>query len=411
MRAETFQASNGLRLISGGYPHPDDSAQVMGDTSGRLLLDATKEARAAGFDVSLEAKQRNATPGNLSRFRFTHISGAMAENSPPAWLVRGVLERDALAMFFGDPGSGKSFGAVDLAAAVATGRDWHGHRVTEGPVLFIAGEGRNGLARRFRAWEIVAGVSLEKAEIYLSPGATALTDWPAVESLMAAAGEVKQLLGRPPVLVIVDTVARNFGPGDENSTADMTDFIRGCDEIRQSLGCCVLLVHHSGHGDKTRARGAMALKGALDFEYRFQRDESGVIRVEATKVKDHESPPPMAFKLASVELGADAEGEPIRSAVLHPVTYEPPASRGKAGRGKHQTTALQTLRDLLSRQRERLTASGHDPEGARVTVADWRDACADEGLDRRRFPEVRESLARAGRIHLDHGYVRPLGDG
>lgn len=410
LSAEFFQASNGLRLVPGGYPHPDDQPLVMGDETGRILIEAHAEARSAGFDVSFETQRRNAADANAPRFRFTHIASAMVENRPPDWLVRGVLERDSLAMFFGDPGSGKSFGAVDLAAAVATGRDWHGHRVTAGPVLFIAGEGRNGLARRFRAWQVVAGASLEKADIYLSPGATALTDWPAVELLTEAAADIARRLGRSPVLVIVDTVARNFGPGDENSTADMTDFIRGCDEIRQTLGCCVLLVHHSGHGDKTRARGAMALKGALDFEYRFQRDESGVIRLEATKVKDHEFPPPMAFKLAPVELGNDAEGEPIRSAVLRPVSYEPPATRGKAGRGKHQIVALRVLRDLLNRQRERLESSGHDPETARVSLADWRDACADEGVDRRRFHEIRESLVKAGRVHLDHGYVSPLGD-
>lgn len=410
MSAEIFHAPNGLRLVPGGYPHHEDAGLVLGDSTGSLLIDAQRAARDAGFDLSLNAQRQNASGEQDRRFRFTKIAKAMAAVCPPNWLVRGLLERETLALFFGDPGSGKSFCAVDLAACVATGTDWHGHRVTRGPVLFIAGEGRNGLIRRFQAWQTASGVSLDRADIYLSPGATALTDWPSVETLLTAGREAVGHLGNPPGLVIVDTVARNFGPGDENSTSDMTAFIRGCDELIQTFGCCVLLVHHSGHADKTRARGAGALKGALEFEYRFDRDESGLIRFEATKVKDHEFPPPMAFKLASVDLGVDPDGQPIRSAILRTVSYEPPATRGKTGRGKHQTMALQVLGDLLASHRARLESSGHDPERARVTLADWRDACADAGIDRRRFPEVKESLAKSGRIHCDHGFVRLVGE-
>jgi RecA-family ATPase len=48
-------------------------------------------------------------------------------------------------------------------------------------------------------------------------------------------------LDEPPALVIFDTVARNMGPADENSTQDMTGFVRACDEIRTAWGCTVSL--------------------------------------------------------------------------------------------------------------------------------------------------------------------------
>jgi putative DNA primase/helicase len=32
------------------------------------------------------------------------------------------------------------------------------------------------------------------------------------------------------------------------------------------LGAAVLLVHHSGHGDKDRARGSSAIRAAVDVE-------------------------------------------------------------------------------------------------------------------------------------------------
>ncbi len=258
-----------------------------------------------------DASRQPESPVERLGFHFAPLADSLANIKPPSWLVRGLLERDSLAMLFGDPGAGKSFGAVDLAACVATGQKWHGRKVYPGPVLFVAGEGRSGIARRFQAWSIVHDGPIAWAPLFLSSSAVSLSDWPSVAEVLEAAREVADICGKAPVLIVVDTVARNFGPGDENSTADMTAFIRGCDELRQEFGACVLLVHHSGHGDKSRARGAMALKGALDFEFRFARDESGVIRFEATKVKDHEAPEPMAFKLASVELGiTDDQGLP-----------------------------------------------------------------------------------------------------
>jgi len=39
------------------------------------------------------------------------------------------------------------------------------------------------------------------------------------------------LTGSSPVLVVIDTVARNFGPGDENSTKDMSTFIQAATMI------------------------------------------------------------------------------------------------------------------------------------------------------------------------------------
>ena len=57
-------------------------------------------------------------------------------NAPPLqWLVRGVLPAQGLACIFGASGSGKSFLALDLCAAIAAGVDWFGFRVTAAPVI------------------------------------------------------------------------------------------------------------------------------------------------------------------------------------------------------------------------------------------------------------------------------------
>jgi hypothetical protein len=76
--------------------------------------------------------------------------------------------------------------------------------------------------------------------------------------------------------------------------------------------CTVLIVHHSGHGDKARARGAMALKGALDLEYRVEKTDA-VIKLINTKMKDAEAPPDQFFELAGVDLDDNASSAVLQT--------------------------------------------------------------------------------------------------
>lgn len=236
-------------------------------------------------------------------FKFTPVGDL--EYRDPEFLVDDLIETDGLGLIFGDPGSAKSFLAVDLALCVASGADFHGKIVKQGPVLFIAGEGHNGLARRFAAWSKERGVSLKGLPMFKSERAAQFLDGASAQAVAEAADALAQTHGAPR-LIVIDTLARNFGAGDENSTQDMNGFVVAIDDLKARYpGCVVLIVHHSGHAEKGRARGAMALKGALDFEYRVEKEGSAVQFVN-TKMKDAPEPPPMFFTLEGVELGPNA---------------------------------------------------------------------------------------------------------
>jgi len=336
-------------------------------------------------------------------FHIIHIS--KLELRKPDWLVKGLIEKDSLGDFFADPESGKSLMAGGLGACVATGRDFYGRKVKQGAVLLIIGEGRGGLARRMKAWEIVNGMNLNDAPFYISNGPTSLCDPGSVDQILEA---IESMPKEPPLaLVIFDTLARNFGPGDENSTKDMTACIAAMDRIRMLYRCTVLVIHHSGHGDKSRARGAMALRGALDFEYRFDRDENGIIRMQATKMKDAERPEPLAFKIAAVDLGIKGDdGEPVTSAVLVPTEYVPPA-KNTAG-GKWQNLALKLLERLYTDYRNNPENQGFSPNGARVSVNDWVQVCKDAGVPKNRLSEVKLALQERKIIEIKHGYISRL---
>ncbi|MEQ8860124.1 MAG: helicase RepA family protein [Pseudomonadales bacterium] len=361
------------------------------DISGFMDDEGDLDAWIAAKEQPPSVVEEVVAPAEPRRFRLHHVSEL--ELTPPKWCIRNLMEADCLAMVFADPGAGKSFLAIDVACCVATGTDFHGHAVAAGPVVYIAGEGRNGLSRRFKAWEIRHNVELLASPLYVSGGPAALCHAGSANDVAAAVDAIATEHGSP-ALVVIDTVARNFGPGDENSTQDMGAFVQAADLIRAKHEATVLFVHHTGHGDKSRGRGAMALHGALDAEYRMDKDETGVVRLESTKMKDGPMPEPMAFRIRTVELGiTDDEGEPVTAAILDSTSYEPPPKAGKAGRGKWQTVAIEVLDTL-------------EQDSNRVDVEHWRQECLSADMPRQRFHEVQKALIDQNLITVEFGFVR-----
>lgn len=346
-------------------------------------------------------------PNRLRPF-FRHVSDLVVR--APDWLVHGVIERDSLMLLFGDSDTGKSLLSIDLAACIATGIPWRGHNVeTPGPVLYVAGEGQSGLARRFRAWQLHNGVDLASAPLYVSTIPTELTEAKEQMYLRHIIDKQANEYGAP-AFVVLDTLARNFGPGDENSTQDMGNAVNACDVLRRITGATVCVVHHTGHGDKNRARGAYALHAGVDCEFRLSRNDD-LLTLDCLKMKDGTKPKPVSFKPHSVKLDTvDNQGEPVTSAVLVATEYTPatPAASGppsRKGVGNNQKRALRILARRYKEQRANVVASGRDESQALVAMETWRDLCAAAGIDRRRFSEVARSLQTLGYVAIAYGNV------
>ncbi len=200
-------------------------------------------------------------PPRAAGWRFRPLSEIDALPAP-AWLLQRYVPEDALMMIYGAPNSFKSFLALDWAMTISSGRGWLGAKVSAARrCCYIMGEGLRGLRQRTDAWKAARGTSgeiffLERPVSILEPGN--------VKKLKA---ELRRLA---PAFLVVDTVARNFGAGDENSTKDMTAFVTACDELRASVEAMTLcLVHHTGWSDDHahRPRGSIALHAATDLEY------------------------------------------------------------------------------------------------------------------------------------------------
>lgn len=296
-----------------------------------LALPRFRDGRAAGDFNDLaaaegpEAVRRqilDALRSPAPAFPFAQACDLLTGPKSARWLVRGWIEAGSVALLFGESTAGKSFQALDWSACIATGKPWNDCAVQAGPVFYIAGEGKGGIGRRLAAWEAHHGTRLAAAPLYISERGAALMD--EAEALTIAQA-VRQLSDRhgAPALVVVDTLHRNMGSGDENSAEDIAAFLANIDRaIREPLGCAVLLVHHSGHGDKTRSRGSSAIRAALDAEFSLTLESEGLRKLDCTKQKDSEPPAALTLEARAVTLAEpwiDGEtGEPLNSLVLLP---------------------------------------------------------------------------------------------
>ena len=243
---------------------------------------------------------------------FPLISASELTLKPLAidWLLKDIIERGSLNLLFGEPGAGKSLFALDWAFCMVAGLDWHDHCTKQTDVVVIAGEGFAGMTRRLKALESKYQMhSPERLFISQRPGN--LLDW---QNAQWIADTIKATCPNPG-LVVVDTLHRNMG-GDENSSQDIGQFISNLDNFFKPLGAAVLVVHHSGHGDKQRSRGSSSIRAAMDGEFSAAKDGS-VIGLMCHKAKDFEAFKPMQFSLKTVDLDSrDDDGEPLTSVYL-----------------------------------------------------------------------------------------------
>jgi hypothetical protein len=358
----------------------DDTAKVEQEMQKRRA----KEGYGTPGQPVNEADQGKET----KRFSF-RPAGELLTVKPIEWLIRGYLEAGTLAVLFGDPETLKSFIALDMACSIATFTSWHGKFTKKGPVFIIIGEGVSGYGRRLAAWQKERGRYLEGAPIFVSTVPAQITDEKSAEEVAAAIQRLKEDHGDP-VLLIIDTLARNFGPGDENSTADMTKFINHLD---RHIGNTFtrLLVHHSGLVDKSRGRGSSVLRGAVDVELKATKNSDGTVELSCSKMKDAPPFAPITFKPEVVELGVDDIGDPITSLCLH-----------RAEKAEQQAPTLSpqhrmalSLLDLMNRK------SGIS------CVSEWMNLCREEEVyTKSAFYNAAKTLEMKNIIKITDGYVK-----
>lgn len=266
--------------------------------------------------------------------------------SEPEFLIDTLIEKDTLGTLFAPSGTFKSFMAIAMACCVATGTDFYGHKVEQGTAFYIYGEGGKGVSRRFKAWSQHNGKGKGDGEVFMSNDMPDLLDAKAAEKLQIAISTMAIAHGTPK-LIVIDTVARSFGAGDENSTKDMNIFVSNVDAIRKAYPETVfLLVLHTGHEAKGRMRGNSVLHAAQDFVFSME-EKGGTITLQSKKMEDAESPKPMSFDVLDVELGTRRDGQPYGSAVLVQTDVSAGATKPLTGGAKTSLEAYKQEHDVF----------------------------------------------------------------
>ena len=158
-------------------------------------------------------------------------------------------------------------------------------------------------------------------------------------------------------LIIIDTLARAFGGGNENDSSDMGAFITSCGHIQKIVqDAALMILHHSGKDASKGLRGHSSLLGAVDTELeliRFDDSMKGLIHI--SKQKDGEDNNRIGFEMVKVELQAPAGslqiGDPITSLAVQAselgqfdaMKKDAKAKTSNAGHGPHQVMSLQCL--------------------------------------------------------------------
>ena len=233
---------------------------------------------------------------------FTRADEVLSQVTNPKWLIKDVCEEESLMQIFGSPKSGKSFVAIAMSCAIASGQDFYGNKAFRKPVLYICGEGQRGVKRRLSAWQ-QAQYDLKGIPLYLSDRAVRIGDKDDFERLIGEIESIKAIEGDIG-MIVVDTFQRNFGAGNENSAEDVGNFIHQLDSLIATYGCNVCLVHHSGH-EGNRARGSSVIGASLDYEFKVSRtdkDEQMFVSFEQTLNKDGQGMAVKNFVFKEVDL-------------------------------------------------------------------------------------------------------------
>jgi hypothetical protein len=234
----------------------------------------------------------------------------MAERPPPEPLVWDLLDRDSLASLVGLPGSFKSFVALDLAGHIGRGLEWHGHRVHQGLVVYIAAEGERGMTLRTRAWVKKNG---PMENVLFLPEPVQVGDPRAWDTLVKACARLK------PVFVVVDTQSMVTLGMEENSNTEMNVAMGAFRRIQHTSKSCVLAVHHTKK-DGNGVRGGGAQEGAHDTRIRLTRAEPR--RLMKVKLKDEkqkdmaESEGFVTLAMEVIDLGRDPHTERVLSSLV-----------------------------------------------------------------------------------------------
>lgn len=277
----------------------------------KLAHQPVNGAGPQGAIASAEALLSDATAGLRMKRRDRWTAAELYDLELPdtPYLLDHLVVDSGLTLLAGDFGAGKTWLALDLAIAMASGQStaW-GMDVEPGGVAFFAADNSFRMTQR-RIKALTDGRGIE------APHDRLVFDFdPLAFSEPSAAAVVRQAVEETGArLLVVDAIVRYLGRFDENSAGDVGTVMASLREIANATGCGVLIVHHlrkvyGGQQTKTkladRVRGSGDFVGAVDSALVVTSQGQGANQVRTlaqVKNRDDEEAPASTFSIMAGE--------------------------------------------------------------------------------------------------------------
>jgi hypothetical protein len=298
-----------------------------------------------------------------------------AQPQEQRWLVTGLWAEQAVGIVGGEPKCCKSFLALDLAVAVASGAPCLRHFGVPHPgrvLLYAAEDALHVVRARLEGICAAAGCRLAELDLQVITAPTLRLDSPADRSALE-----RTVAALRPRLLILDPFVR-LHRIDENASAEVAPLLAYLRELQRRHALAVLLVHHA---KKSAAgmRAGQALRGSSEFHawgdsnlYLRRSAEALSLTIEHRAAP---SPPSLALEL-------QADGQALALQLAPPPSKPAPAPGTVDERitaALRQAARALPIKELRSRCRvrnatlyERLTALTNagallrTPEGYRL---------------------------------------------
>ncbi|MEO3472507.1 AAA family ATPase [Roseomonas sp. CAU 1739] len=270
--------------------------------------------------------------------RLRVLSVADASEAPARlYLLHGLIAPAELSVWWGAPKCGKSFLMLRVAYGLARERGMWDRKARPCRVLYVAAEGEGGFARRLVAVRDELGDAGD-AFHYIAQRATVGPPSDDLEAIIDAATALRANL------VVLDTLARTFGDGNEDKAQDMGGFIAAADEIRERSKAHVAIIHHGSKDPGAMTpRGSGSLLGGADLVVKIAKGAAGApSTATVTDNKDDEEGVVLPFTLRVVDMGTDSDGNPRTTCLAD----EAEASSGRTARPKLNTNHAAWLSDI-----------------------------------------------------------------
>ena len=320
-----------------------------------------------------------------------------ALNLDATWLFYELLPQTGVGVLSGPSQGGKTFVAMHLARALATGKGFFGVEPDDrGGTILLTGEGRRSVLARMHALDEPGRMPVVSGDTSNLSAAGALEAL-AVE-LRAKMDAMLAEFGLPVRLIVIDTLSSSGLLADENDNSEVGVVMKALSRLSEILNVFIIVTHHPPKDGKGQ-RGAGAIFNDVDVVIEIEREKSNSIRdLKVTKARDAQQRTLGVFTLIPKPLGTDSRGRTVTSCY---VSDAPPTEKDLTKSPKHVELLLASIEWAMVEDGEDVEGRACvDSEAVRNVFKDRYDGSKDASNFKKKWDTVVGFATESGAVTM-----------